>query len=61
MRRREPISAVSKEKEESERDTVNKLEKELQTSNFLKDIQNWEQKEKEKKVEEKNISETEDK
>lgn len=40
MRRREPISAVSKEKEESERDTVNKSEKELQTSNFMKDIQN---------------------
>lgn len=41
MRRREPTSVVSKEKEESGTDTV-KLEKELLTSSFQKEIKNWE-------------------
>lgn len=43
MRGREPASAVPKEEEENERDTAKKEEKELQTPNLQKDMQNWEQ------------------
>lgn len=40
MRGREPASAVPKEEEENERDTAKKEEKELQTPNLQKDMQN---------------------